>query len=151
MKKWLLAITGFLGLGLSGACGETVENGGAGGSEAGGNGPPGTFADVQAIFDAHCTNCHDAQIMGIPSYPSLSLVAADAYAALVDKPADQVCGGQRVVPGAPEKSYLMLKIGPGNPCSGDHMPRPFEIGPRIDLSSAELETVRSWIAAGALQ
>lgn len=108
-----------------------------------------TYAAVQAIFDAHCVSCHDATKLGLPSYPSLSLVAADSYAALVGKPADQTCGGTRVVAGAPDASYLMAKLGASDPCSGEHMPRPFEIGPRLDLSGDEMETVRGWIAAGA--
>ena len=141
--------------GMTGACSDNPQstggNGGGGGNAGSGGAPEGTLANVQAIFDVHCTNCHDAQKQGIPSYPSLSLVAADTYAALVNKAADAPCGGTRVVPGAPDKSFLMEKIETGvTPCFGQHMPRPFEIGPELNLSTAELETIRSWIAAGAL-
>jgi len=140
--------------GMTGACTDNPQgtggNGGTGGNAGSGGAPEGTFANVQAIFDVHCTNCHDAQKVGIPNYPSLSLVSADAYAALVNKAADQACGGTRVGPGAQEQIFLLQKIEPGvTPCFGQHMPRPFEIGPELNLSSAELETIRSWIAAGA--
>lgn len=133
-------------LGLA-ACSDGGGVGGSGGS--GGGGPAGTLADVQAIFDVHCTNCHDASKGGLPTYPSLSLVAGDTHDALVGVPADEACGGTRVVAGAPDQSYLMAKLGKDDPCSGSHMPRPFEIGPRMDLSDAELATIQSWIAAGA--
>lgn len=125
-----------------------TEPDGTDSTHAGGD-PPATFADVQAIFDMHCTGCHNASAQGLQAYPALSLVAGDAYAGLVGKPADEACGGIRVVAGSPETSYLMSKIGPGMPCDGEHMPKPFEVGPRFDLAAADLATVRSWIGGGA--
>jgi hypothetical protein len=29
------------------------------------------------------------------------------------------------------------------------MPRPFEVGPRVNLSDSDIATIRTWIAAGA--
>jgi len=130
------------GNGGGATAGSTV---GSGGGDAG----PGSFAAVQVIFETYCVTCHDASKQGLPAYPSLSLVAADAYGQLVGKAADETCGGQRVVPGSPDTSYLIQKLGAGSPCSGAHMPRPFEIGPSGNIPSDELATIRSWIATGA--
>jgi hypothetical protein len=157
-RTTLFAPLALFTLALTAACSSSTEvTGGTDGASSSssstgssaGSGKTASFAEVQAIFDARCTNCHDASKQGLPFYPSLSLVHADAYAALVGKTADESCGGTRVVAGAPNQSYLMQKLGPGDPCDGSHMPTPFEVGPRRDLSSAELETVRSWIAGGA--
>jgi hypothetical protein len=104
---------------------------------------------VLAIFASYCTNCHDASLGGLPTYPSLSLTAADAYGALVNKPADETCGGTRVVPGNPNASYLVQKLTQATPCDGQQMPRPFEIGPVHPLSSADIATITGWISAGA--
>jgi hypothetical protein len=152
MKRLLLgtlvSATALVAAGSMGACGGSGGSG-AGGGGNGGSPPAATYAEVQAVFDHYCTNCHDAAKQGLPYYPSLSLVAADSYDALVGKPADETCGGTRVVAGSPDTSYLMAKLGDGDPCSGGHMPRPFEIGPSTSLPSQDLETIRSWIAAGA--
>lgn len=155
----LLVLSGLLLAGFGGACnGGTdatgtsrgpdggVSDGSAGGGDAA---PEASLSAVQAIFDLHCTICHDASKHGLPTYPSLSLVSGDSYAALVGKVADETCGGLRVVAGAPDQSYLVQKITPGVPCSGAHMPRPFEVGPQVDLTATEMATIRAWIAAGA--
>jgi hypothetical protein len=107
------------------------------------------FQTVLAIFAQRCTICHDAKTNGLPHYPMLSLVAADAYAALVGVPADETCGGTRVVPGNADASYLMQKLTQDPPCFGLHMPRSFEIIPPQPLSADELGSIRSWINAGA--
>jgi hypothetical protein len=119
--------------------------GGAGGASGGGGG----FAAVLDVFAAHCTNCHDATKQGLPTYPQLSLTAGDAYAALVNKPADETCGGTRVVPGNPGASYLMQKLTQDPPCDGLHMPRAFEVIAPPPLTSAELGAISGWISAGA--
>jgi hypothetical protein len=107
------------------------------------------FQTVVAIFVQRCTVCHDARTTGLPHYPMLSLVAADAYAALVGVPADETCGGTRVVPGNADASYLMQKLTLDEPCFGMHMPRPFELVPPPPLSADELGSIRNWINAGA--
>jgi hypothetical protein len=77
------------------------------------------------------------------------LTAADAYGALVNHPADETCGGTRVVPGDPATSYLVQKLTQATPCDGLRMPRPFEIGPGIPLTADQISTITAWIAAGA--
>jgi hypothetical protein len=104
---------------------------------------------VLAIFADRCVSCHDATLVGLPSYPQLSLTAGDAYGALVNHPADETCGGTRVVPGDPAASYLVQKITQTTPCSGLRMPRPFEIGPGVPLTAAQIATITQWITAGA--
>jgi len=108
-----------------------------------------TMADVQAIFTQHCVTCHDASKLGLPAFPGLPLTEGAAYAALVNRPASESCGGTLVVPGQPDQSYLMQKLTNDAPCSGAHMPRPFESGIVVPLTADEIATIRSWIVAGA--
>jgi len=117
-------------------------SGGAGGSSA-------SFAAVLAIFQDRCVTCHDATKMGLPTYPSLSLTPGDAYDALVGHPADETCGGTRVVAGHPETSYLIQKVSQASPCDGAQMPARFEVQPAPPLTSDQIATLTSWIAAGA--
>jgi len=94
-------------------------------------------------------NCHDATKQGLPSYPSLSLTADDAYAALVGHPADETCGGVRVVAGDPASSYLIHKVSDATPCDGARMPAKYETLPASPLTTDQIATLTSWIAAGA--
>jgi hypothetical protein len=70
-----------------------------------------------------------------------------AWAALVGPSSVSAkCGGtgdKLVVPGAPASSLLYLKLQATVPC-GDRMPQG-----GTPLTAAQLELVRSWIAAGA--
>lgn len=93
--------------------------------------------------------CHDASKQGLPAYPSLSLTPADAHAALVGHAADETCGGVRVVAGDPASSYLIHKVSEAAPCEGSQMPARFEVLPAPPLTSAQIATLTSWIAAGA--
>jgi hypothetical protein len=144
---------GAAGAGGDGSAG--TGGGGAGGAAGtGGGGVTGTgggaFAAVLDVFAAHCTTCHDGSKQAfLPLYPQLSLTAGDAYAALVNKPADETCGGTRVVPGDPASSYLMQKLTQDPPCDGLHMPRAFEVIAPAPLTSAELTAISGWISAGA--
>ncbi|HEY7373063.1 MAG TPA: hypothetical protein VIF57_12940 [Polyangia bacterium] len=134
------------GTGGGGAGGAAGTGGSGGGAGAGGGG----FAAVLDVFAARCTICHDGTKQAVmPLYPQLSLTAGDAYAALVGKPADETCGGTRVVPGDPVASYLMQKLTQDPPCDGLHMPRPFEIIAPPPLTTAELAAISGWISAGA--
>jgi cytochrome c553 len=109
-----------------------------------------SFQSVLDLFAAHCTTCHDAKYLDvIPRYPKLSLTAADAYAALVNAPAHETCGGTLVVPGHSATSYLMRKLLDDPPCEGLHMPRSFEVIPPTPLTAAELASVSRWIDQGA--
>jgi hypothetical protein len=144
------------GASSAGSSGLGGANGGHGGGSSGGagggsSGAGPTMAGVQAIFDQRCISCHDASKVGLPSYPALPLTASAAYSALVSHPADQTCGGTRVVPFDSTKSYLYHKVNDAAPCSGARMPHKQEVGPAIVLSTAELETIRAWIDGGARQ
>jgi len=70
---------------------------------------------------------------------------ATAYAQLVDAPVAGPCevnGGVRVLPGEPDASLLLDKLG-SSPSCGAPMP------PGAPVSAERLEQVRAWIAAGA--
>ncbi|HET7543259.1 MAG TPA: hypothetical protein VFK05_25470 [Polyangiaceae bacterium] len=131
--------------GIAGSSAGAGVPGGATGSA--GAGP--TMRATQAIFDQHCTNCHYASEGHPPTYPGLPLTSDAAHAALVSQPADETCGGTRVVPFDSAHSYLFRKLADDTPCSGERMPRSFEVGPASPLSAAELETIRVWIDGGA--
>ena len=94
--------------------------------------------DVQPIWDTHCTSCHGS----VPS-AGMDLRAAAGTAMLVNVAATGH-PGVRVVPGNPAASVLFGKL-QGDPALGDRMP----LG-GASLSAGELETVRLWIAGGAL-
>lgn len=95
-------------------------------------------ADVQPIWNAHCTTCH-----GAVANAGMDLRASAGTAMLVNV-ASTTYGGSRVVPGSPSTSVLYLKL-QGDASTGDRMP----LG-EAALSAAELEKVRLWIAGGAL-
>jgi hypothetical protein len=107
------------------------------------------FAAVQGIFEARCTNCHNAQALGLPGYAKLPLTADVAWQNLVNQPADESCGGMRVVPGQPAQSYLWRKLTQTQPCAGGPMPAQFEVMPASPLTADQLDTVRNWILGGA--
>jgi hypothetical protein len=95
--------------------------------------------------------CHDAAKSGLPSYPQLSLTPSDAYDALVGHPADETCGGTRVVAGDSAASYLIQKLTQTMPCDGAQMPAKFELLPAMPLTAAQIQVISSWIAGGALR
>ncbi len=101
--------------------------------------PTATYAaDVQPIWDAHCTSCH-----GAAANAGMDLRSTAGTAMLVGV-ASATYGGSRVVPGDPAASVLYLKL-QGDVSTGDRMP----LGGAA-LSAGELEKVRLWIAGGAL-
>ena len=95
----------------------------------GGQRPVSFRADVQPILDAKCVSCHPA------SYPYLDLRAGRAWAQLVRVPAATASAYERVIPGNPELSYLLIH--PPDP-SRKHL-----------LSGAERDTIAEWIRQGA--
>lgn len=144
------ASAGSSNAGSGGSGGSAGSAGGASGSGHGGSAGAGpTMSATQAIFDQHCTNCHDANKSGLPSYPSLPLTSDAAYGALVSQPADETCGGIRVVPANSALSYLFRKVSDATPCDGLRMPHKPEVGPATPLSALEIETIRAWIDGGA--
>jgi hypothetical protein len=135
---WMMAVA---------ACDTTVHQGG--------EGPPSpdcieaeshsdfTFIRDQ-IFKPGCTfsSCHGATPLG-----KLSLTTSRAYDQLVGVPAVAVDGWTRVVPGRPDESYLMVKLGVASGplgAKGGTMPLNNPL-----LCDGKLGAVRRWIEAGA--
>jgi len=97
----------------------------------------------QAIFNGTCTGvaCHDAT----QSAEGLNLTATASYAELVNKPSSQCAAYKLVEPGAPERSYLVMKLQGSGPCFiGTRMPKA-----SAALTTAQLQLVRDWIVNGA--
>jgi hypothetical protein len=95
---------------------------------------------IQPIFDNRCATqqCHgDAEQAG------LSLVDGEAYGELVLTQSTSEPEYFRVMPGAPDSSYLVIKI-EGNQSVGSRMP--LTGGP---LDSDSIQLIRNWILAGA--
>src|SRR5207247_3884900 len=86
--------------------------------------------DILPVLSAHCLKCHGTQ----PPPAGLDLRTA----ASVLKGSDN---GPVVVKGSPEKSFLFQRV------SSHTMPPPKENNP---VSDDQVETIRKWIAGGAL-
>lgn len=101
--------------------------------------PSPSYAQVQAIFTASCVGCHGAN-------GGLSLAAPGSWASLVEVAAQaQVPAGIRVVPNDSAASVLFQRVtGTGLPAGEAAMPPP----PGAALSTAAIETIRSWIDEG---
>ena len=76
---------------------------------------------------------------------ALNLTSARAYADLVDLRSIECPAYDLVSPGAPDTSYLVLKLEGSGPCSVGAR-EPFGGPP---LPEADIATIRAWIAAGA--
>lgn len=92
-------------------------------------GSPRFGADIQPIFDAKCTACHPV------AYPYLDLRRGRSYGELVRVAAATRPAFERVVPGNPELSYLLI-----------HPPDPSLRGV---LTKGDRATIAAWIRAGA--
>jgi hypothetical protein len=111
------------------------------------SGSASSFDDIQrTIFNVSCISgpCHSS----FSQQGNLVLEEGVSYGRLVGvapfNGAARAAGLQRVVPGDPLKSFLLIKLtGPG-PGEGTRMPQGFAA-----LSPADIEKVRSWILAGA--
>ena len=124
--------------------------------ELGDAGVPATFTNVEKIFDRVCANgvCHYPGF-SVPGGAGLDLTHGHAYADIVGKiaadPPNQ-CGGVIVEPARPDESYLMVKLTTptGRQCNpqGEQMPV-CETG-SCPLPACEIDLVRRWILAGAL-
>lgn len=86
-------------------------------------------ADVQPIFDGKCVSCHPV------AYPYLDLRRGHSYDDLVRVSAATRPAFERVVPGKPEFSYVLI-----------HPPDPSLRGV---LTRDDRETIAAWIEAGA--
>ena len=96
---------------------------------------------VLPIMMKECSFCH----MREERYGYLVIDPESAYGNLVGIPAHGYPAMQRVVPGAPERSYLWLKL------RGEHLalgaegwPMPF-----FPLAGPDMELIRQWIEQGA--
>ena len=89
---------------------------------------------VQPIFDDKCTSCH---------YDGLSGVTLSSYRTTMNSVGDQY-EMNIVTPGEPDNSPLIDKIEP-DPEYGSRMPQ------SSTLSEAQIDTIRQWVAEGALE
>ena len=102
-----------------------------------------TFTSIQArILTPTCTQCH----AGAAAPLGFSLEAAVSYENLLNGASVQRPDLRRVRPGAPDSSYLVLKLQGASGIVGGRMP--LGLPP---LASDEMKAIRDWIAAGALR
>ena len=115
--------------------------------------PSSSFAaDVQPIFDAHCTSCHAIGVFGFnltggEEQNGLTLTINNSYDGLVNQPTFQrpdLAPTLRVDPGSPANSYLMQKIESDTPKVGERMPLS-----NPPLTAAQISIIRRWIERGA--
>jgi hypothetical protein len=114
-------------------------------------GVAGTFSEIYDTFfplrtNARCDFCHGMPASQVSNgFLSMGMDKDSAYAALVDKTSSSAdCNGKKlVVPFHPEQSLLLDKLS-SKPSCASRMP----LG-GMALTEAQLELVRSWIAAGA--
>src|SRR4029077_6330775 len=95
--------------------------------------PVSYYRQVRPLFQQHCQGCHQ------PAKPMGGFVMTE-YAGLLKK-GDQDMPG--VVPGQPDKSYLVAQISPrdGKPAA---MPKG-----RTPLLESDVAVIRRWVAEGA--
>lgn len=103
-------------------------------------------AQVQPIFDGHCS-CH----LEANAPQGLSLRPGASFDSLVGVPSAERPELARATPGNPDESYLVIKIDDAVPERdalrvGERMPRGLPA-----LSRADIDTIRRWIAEGALR
>lgn len=113
-----------------------------------GNFPPKLSAIYANVLAPTCApGCHEPG----GTSPFIMSTLADSYANLVSKPNEQCtidysCYGLlRVEPGAPNRSYIIVKL-KGLSEIGDRMPLP----PRRALDPDTIATIAEWISRGAL-
>ncbi|HEV7506032.1 MAG TPA: hypothetical protein VGS07_14080 [Thermoanaerobaculia bacterium] len=103
-----------------------------------------TFSQIQReIFTPTCAKagCHAAST----AQEGLILDAGRSYSLLVRHPASEQSALNRVEPGSPESSYLILKLRGDPSISGLRMP---EDGPPY-LTAEQIDGIAGWIRAGA--
>jgi hypothetical protein len=111
----------------------------------GGTGAAFTFSQIQReIFTPTCakSGCHAASTGG---QEGLILDAGQSYNLLVRHPATEQDTLNRVEPGSPERSYIILKLRGDPSISGQRMPRD---GPPY-LTAEQIDGIAGWIRAGA--
>lgn len=101
--------------------------------------------DVQPILDANCVQCHALEV----PQAQLVLEEGESYEMLVGQPSTQ-SPLMRVKPGAPEESYLLLKLrGMHLEAGGTGLGMPLTEGNFAPLPEQPLATIEGWIGAGA--
>ncbi|MEX0692531.1 MAG: hypothetical protein WD934_11730 [Gemmatimonadales bacterium] len=102
--------------------------------------------DIQPILTANCafSQCHG----GVSPVLGQHLGAGQSYVSVVGVPSVQLPGWFRVRAGQPDSSYLVHKI------QGTHL-QVGGVGARMPLNAAvlrqgQIDTIRAWIANGAL-
>lgn len=102
------------------------------------------FSRIQSeIFTPNCAKagCHDAA----SASAGLVLAAGRSHGDLVGRPSTQNGGLQRVAPGNPAASYLLLKLRGDPSITGERMP----LGGPPYLTSEQIEGIAAWVRAGA--
>lgn len=99
--------------------------------------------DIVPILEQNCATCH---LTGEEA-GGMSLVGDSAIGFLVGKPSQEAPAVMRVEPGAPDKSYLVMKIeGTHLDHGGSGAMMPFGGFP---LDAGDVAKIRAWIAQGA--
>lgn len=101
-----------------------------------------TLTELQSsIFTPQCAfeGCH-----GPPAQQGMNLTSGNTYANIVGIDAVELSGFKRVAPGNAADSYLYMKVAGDPRIVGERMP----FGGT--LTTVEIEAVRAWIEAGAL-
>ncbi|KRB85247.1 hypothetical protein ASE00_00050 [Sphingomonas sp. Root710] len=100
-------------------------------------------AKIVPLFESKCAICH----MTGEEAGGMSLVADNIVSSVVGVAAAGAPGQIRVVPGTPDKSYLLMKLeGTHLQHGGEGAQMPFGSPP---LSAGEIAAIRQWIADGA--
>jgi hypothetical protein len=126
--------------------------GAAGGGMAGNAAPAAKFSEIYAMMfpmatNARCDACHSMPANDIANGNlEMGTTQMSAYMALVGQTSksSRCMSKTLVVPGQPEMSLLYQKLSSATPPCGSRMP----LGGTA-FSDAQLEMIRSWIAAGA--
>ncbi len=102
--------------------------------------------DVQPIFTGNCvfSGCH----AGSSPEEGMSLGAGQAFSNVVNVAARQLPSMNRVTPNQPDNSYLVHKVqGTHLDVGGSGSQMPEGLSP---LSQSDIDLIRAWIQAGAL-
>lgn len=106
--------------------------------------PAPTLTSIQnSIFNSSCaiSGCH----LGANSPRGLDMSPGESWSNLVNVQSSGLPTTIRVVPGDPDNSYLIMKMEGAPGIVGLQMPQG-----RDPLSDSQIEAIREWIAAGAL-
>jgi hypothetical protein len=113
----------------------------SGGSTSSGGAVTADFQSIQDnVFTPICSKCH----IGASAPEGLQLDAAHSYNLLVGVPSVENPALDRVKPGDPDHSYMVLKIEDANGIVGGQMPLN-----ETPLPQATIDAIRQWIMDGA--